>query len=237
MIATAMGRAPLTPVPLYGGPEVVVTSDPPPRPAAAYGGGAFDWVPDGAALVYAATDGGLWLASAAGGRPRPIVEPPRDGPAAAPAVSPDGTRVAYVVDQHHVGVASLDADGSWPVRLSTGADFCFDPVWSPDGASIAWHEWDVPAMPWDSSRIVLRAVDGLRPGAEPKLVAGGDGVSVQQPRFAPDGRLGFLSDLDGWLNLWVAAPDGSGARSLLAEECEHGDASWGLGQRSFAWSP
>jgi dipeptidyl aminopeptidase/acylaminoacyl peptidase len=54
--------------------------------------------------------------------------------------------------------------------------------------------------------------------------------------------LAFLSDQSGWLNLWSApvAPRGhlSGAAVAVAPEAhEHGGPTWGLGQRSFAWSP
>jgi dipeptidyl aminopeptidase/acylaminoacyl peptidase len=221
------GRGQLVIVDSRGGPELVVTSAPPPRPAAAYGGGAFDWIPDGTGLVYAAVDGGLWFAPAAGGAPRCVVPKQPDGPIAAPAVSPDGARVVFVVDQHHVGTALLDGSG-WPVRVSGSADFCFDPVWSPSGDTIAWHEWNVPDMPWDAGRIVTAPADG---SGEPTVVAGGAGISVQQPRYSPDGRLAYLSDETGWLNLWVDD------KPLVEEAVEHGDPSWGLGQRSYAWSP
>lgn len=235
-VATSAGRGQVVVVELEeteagelsAGPELVVTSEPAPRGARAYGGGTFDWLPDGSGLVYAAVDGGLWLQPLAGTPPRRVVE---HGPAAAPAVSPDGTRVAYVVDDHHVAVAFLDAHGPWPLRLSVTADFCLDPAWSPDGRQVAWHEWDVPAMPWDSSRIVVRAADGT---GDITTAGGGDGIAVQQPRFSSTGLLGYLSDESGWLN--VHASGGAG-RPLLEEDREHGGPSWGHGQRSFAWSP
>ncbi len=233
--ATAMGRGSLRVVPVDGGCEVTVTSAPPPRPAAAYGGGVYDWTPDGTALVYAAVDGGLWLVPAAGGAPRQIVEALAAGPASSPSVSPDGTRVAYVVDAHHVAVAPLAPDGAWPVRLSSTADFCFDPSWSLDSDLVVWHEWDVPNMPWDGSRIVVRSADASLP---PLVIDGGDDVSVQQPRFSPDGaQLAYLCDRAGWLNLWVASAEGKDPAPLLAEDHEHGDPSWGQGQRSYAWAP
>jgi dipeptidyl aminopeptidase/acylaminoacyl peptidase len=233
-VTNAAARGQVVVVPAKGGPEVVVTSDPPPRPVASYGGGAFDWTPDGEALVYAAVDGGLWVTSVDGGLARQIATKQASGGCAAPSISPDGTRVAFVVNQQHIAVAPLDGS-AWPTLLSSAADFCFDPSWSPDSARVAWHEWDIPAMPWDEGRIVVRDAAGARAG---EVVAGGVGISVQQPRFSPDGaRLAYLSDETGWLNLWVAAADGSDAKPLVEEDVEHGDPSWGLGQRSYAWSP
>ncbi|HVL03590.1 MAG TPA: prolyl oligopeptidase family serine peptidase, partial [Acidimicrobiales bacterium] len=237
-VATSAGRSQLVVVELTttssgglaGGPELVVTSEPAPRAARAYGGGTFDWLPDGSGFVYAAVDGGLWVQPLGGAPPRRVVE---HGPAAAPSVAPDGARVAYVVDDHHVAVAFLDADadGPWPLRLSGTADFCLDPVWSPDGRQVAWHEWDVPAMPWDTSRIVVRAGDG---SGEIGTVGGGEGIAVQQPRYSSTGRLAHLSDESGWLNLRLGT---DADRGLIEETSEHGGPSWGHGQRSFAWSP
>ena len=219
------GPVHLVVVGLDDGPEQTVTTDPPPSSAHPYGGGVFDWTPDGEALVYAAADGGLWWQAASGGPARKVAPPAAAG---APSVSPDGRRVAYVLDTRDVAVASLDPGGPWPVRLSAGADFAMDPCWSPDGTTVAWHEWDVPAMPWDESRIVTAPADGSAP---PTLVGGGAGVSVQQPHYGAGGRLGYLCDASGWLNLWV---DG---RPVLEEPVEHGGPTWGPGQRSWAWSP
>lgn len=233
-VTTISGRGQLVLAPTTGGAEVVVTSEPPPRPSAAYGGGAFDWLPDNSGLVYAATDGGLWVASVDGGPPRCVVEPLPAGPVSAPAVSPDGTMVACVADSHHVVVATLADDGTWPRRLSGDADFCFDPTFTTDSQWVAWQQWSVPDMPWDASEIAARRSDGsgeiLRAFSAPDAQA-------QQVRFAPGGALAaFLTDVDGFLNLWVFDRDFN-AKPVLAEPFEHGDPSWGPGQRSFAWSP
>lgn len=245
-VSSAGGRGSLVVVPAGGGAEVAVAADP---PVASYG--AFDWCPDGASLVYVGAKGGLFVVGAEGGPSRAVVP---EGRVAAPAVSPDGTRVAYALDvggRSFVAVAPLAPDGPWPVRLSGAVaapggggdedggvgppDFCLDPAWSPDGRAVAWHEWRVPAMPWDESRIASAPADG---SAGPAFVAGGEGVAVAQPRFSPDGSaLAFLCDAEGFLNVWVAGPDGSGARNLRPEPFEHGDPTWGPGARSYCWSP
>jgi len=228
-LSTVGGTARLVVVDLDGadrGVEVVVTTAPAPIPTQAYGGGAFDWLPDGSGLVYAGVDGALWRQAVHGGPPVRLVTGD-GGPVAAPAVSPDGTRVAYVLDTRDVAVTSVDPAGPWPVRLTTGADFALDPAWSPDGRSVAWMEWDVPNMPWDESRIVVRDADG---GAEPKVVGGGPGVAVSQPRFSSTGVLGWVDDTSGWAN--VVAGD-----VRLDDDREHGGPTWGPGERSWCWSP
>lgn len=217
---------------------LVVTADVPVTSVGAYGGGAFAWAGDDQ-LVFAAADGRLLVvAPEEGGGTARVVS--RDGQAAAPAVSPDGTRVAFILERDDacdIAVAPLDG-AAWPARVSEGADYAWDPAWAPDGDGLAWHEWDLPNMPWDGSRVACRKVDGLAPAGVPQVVAGGDDVSVGQPRFAPDGSaLAFVSDGTGWANVWLAAADGSRARPLIEEPREHAEPSWGPGQRSFAWAP
>jgi len=214
------------------GPPAVVTADVGAASVGAYGGGVFCWAgPD--RLVYAARDGRLMTVPTTGGPPTVLHE---GGRASAPAASPDGARVAFVVERDDacdMVMVGLDGSGA-PCTLSTGADYCFDPAWSPDGRRLAWHEWDFPSMPWDESRIVVHDLDP----ALTTIVAGGDGVAVGQPRFAPDGSaLAYVSDATGWMNVWVAAVDGSGARPLHDEQAEHAEPTWGPGQRSFAWAP
>jgi len=213
-------------------PPLVLTADAPVTPVGAYGGGAYTWAGD-ATLVYAAADGRLLAVDACGGPPRLLSD---EGRAAAPACPPDGSVVAFVLERDDAcDIAVVRADGSAvPACISTGADYSWDPAWSPDGSLVAWHEWDLTGMSWDASRIVVAACDGT----SRRIVAGGDTIAVGQPRFSPDGtRLAYVSDEDGWWNVRTCAPDGSAARAVLAEAHEHAEPAWGPGQRSFAWSP
>ncbi len=213
-------------------PPLVVTAQTPVASVGSYGGGAFCWVGSDD-LAVATADGELVVVSADGGPSRVLS---RDGRAAAPAATLDGTHLAFVLEREgSCDIAVVPTDGSaWPARASHGADYAWDPDWSPDGSLLAWHEWDLSAMSWDASRIVVARPDGT----DRILVAGGDEVSVGQPRFAPDGSaLAYVSDVSGWWNIWTARPDGSDAASVLAEPREHAEPAWGPGQRSFAWAP
>ena len=241
-LRTAPDGAELVVAPTDGsGPPLTIRPDPAPERVRATGGGVLAWAGEDR-LLYVAADGRLCSLRLPDGDPSPgpaAVVAATDGTISAPAVAPGAGLVAFVVeaaDWCAVTVAPLDGDGA-PVRRST-ADWAWDPAWSPDGL-LAWQEWDFPAMPWDGSRVVV--VDGTDPGARPRSLAGGAGVAVGQPRFAPDGRLAYVSDEHGWWNVWVEPAPGRGPtrerRPLLEEPFEHADPGWEAGQRSYAWSP
>lgn len=217
-------------------PPRIVTAEMPAKSVASYGGGAFDWAPDGS-LVYGASGGELVALHPGGGRPRVLC---RDGKASAPAVSDDGTRVAFVLERPDTcDVAVVPLDGSaWPVKVSGGADYSFDPSWSPDGRRVVWHEWDFPNMPWDESRVAMATLEGITPEGGPRPIVAEADVAVSQPRFSPEGsRLAWVSDARGFANVWVGRWDGSKASPAVKERHEHSLPTWGPGQRSYAWSP
>lgn len=212
----------LVTVPASGGAELVLTTDPPP----AFRGGVFDWSPDGGAIVFVTPWGDLCRIPATGG---PVEALAPDAAAAAVSVSPDGTRVACAADDL-ARIEVIDLRTVATTTVADEADFCLDPVWSPDGARLAWHEWDVPNMAWDESRIVVADLT-----AGTRTVIAFPDAAVQQPRFSPDGtRLAFLCDAGGRLTLWVADPH---PRPLLDEPYEHGGPTWGPGQATYAWLP
>ena len=188
------------------------------------GGGGWCWSADGTAIVYAAADGNLWWQPLGSGQVRRLTDHGPEHAAQAPAASPDGRWIAYVVDQAEVW--TVGAAGTPPARIDDGgADFCFDPVVLPDARTVVWQAWNLPDMPWDASRMEsVDVVSGERRTVRP---AG----QLQQPRPMPDGRIMCIRDDGGWANLWLDD------RPLVEERFEHGGPTWGLGQRSYAVSP
>lgn len=187
------------------------------------GGGGWCTVPDDDAVVYVGGDGNLWLQPLEGGASRRLTDEGPDRNAMAPAVSPDGSKVAYVVDLAEVRVVPIVGGPS--SRTDDGsADFVIDPAWAPDG-DLEWVEWDVPDMPWDRTRIArLHRATGEQARVD---VA----HAVQQVRFLADGTRTSVRDDAGWLNVYI------GNRPLVAEAFEHAGPTWGPGQRSYAVSP
>ena len=157
---------------------------------------------------------------------------------AVPTATPDGRWVLCVRERHEAGTVLNDlvavaVDGSRPpVLLAGGHDFYTSPAVSPDGARIAFISWDHPQMPWDGTDLWEAEWDGSALG-EPRHVAGSPTESVTQARYAPDGRLHFISDRTGWWNLYAQGDGGPEARYPAA--AEFADPEWQLGEASYAF--
>lgn len=126
-------------------------------------------------------------------------------------------------------LVAIGFDGS-VAELAAGADFYCAPTLSPDGARLAWMEWDHPNMPWDESRIMEVRLDARgRPDGDPRAVAAEPGVAVFQPAYAPDGRLYYVSDRGGYWNLFR---DGDPPAQFKAA-AEFGLPHWQFGMRTY----
>ncbi|MGZ4678181.1 MAG: hypothetical protein ACXV8Y_16755, partial [Acidimicrobiia bacterium] len=173
----------------------------------AYRGGVWCWVDDDRVAVAVRT-GELVVAPIAPADATGAVVV-RDGRSSAPVADGAGRLLFSLARDDALDVGEVVPERqSWPQRWSF-ADFAWDPATTRDGRWVAWHEWDLDAMSWTASRVVV--VD--RHEGVPRIVAGGAGISVGQPRFSADGRwLAYVSDASGWWNVQVARADGSGAR-------------------------
>ena len=126
------------------------------------------------------------------------------------ALSPDGRWLVAVEEVAGEGAGGQPANrlvgltsAGGRIVLDTDHDFVSSPTFSPDGRALAWIAWDHPNMPWDESALFVAAWNEQGRVGKPRRIAGGPGESIFQPRFAPGGRLYFVSDRSGW---WKARP-------------------------------
>ncbi len=131
-------------------------------------------------------------------------------------------------------VVSLSLDGQTGVRvLASGNDFYSNPRLSPGGSRLAWLSWNHPNMPWDGTELWVAELGVEDLPNEPRLVAGGAEESIFQPEWSPDGELYFVSDRNGWWNLYRAR---NGAVEPVVEaEAEFGLPQWIFGQTTYAF--
>lgn len=106
-------------------------------------GGGIDvspcFTPDGRTVVFSSERGGtasIYAVSTDGGTPRRIT--PFSGRFTDPMVSPDGSRVAFVVQHGAFDVWVSGMDGSGLTKITSGQGDNEDPSWSPDGRYLAF---------------------------------------------------------------------------------------------------
>jgi dipeptidyl aminopeptidase/acylaminoacyl peptidase len=123
-----------------------------------------------------------------------------------------------------------------PRVVASGHDFYASPTPSLDGRCLAYLAWDQGEMPWDGAVLYRqRLTEEGHPLGDPIAVAGGQGTSVFQPGWAPDGSLLFMDDRTGWWNLYEQAPDGAEPKARLPRAAEFGLPLWQLGMRSWCF--
>jgi len=110
-------------------------------------------------------------------------------------------------------LVSIPTDGSGVIDIiAEGDDFYSSPSVSPCGQYLTWLSWNHPDMPWDATQLWLatRSANGKFEQHASTCIVGArkrDGntppESLFLPRFAPDGRLFFVSDRNNWWNLYA----------------------------------
>jgi dipeptidyl aminopeptidase/acylaminoacyl peptidase len=233
------GRVVLMRRPAGGEPEAVTAAGTNARTRVhEYGGGAWTLVADDLVLFVDFADQRLYRQRL--GEEPVAITPEPDSPAALRyadmRLCPDGRTVVCVREVHGDGepenqIVALALDGSGePAVLASGRDFYSFPRVSPDGRQLAWTCWDHPDMPWDGTELWVAPLGDT---ADARLVAGGPEESIFQPEWDDQGRLHFVSDRDGWWNLY-RDEDGKIAR-LTSEEAELGYPQWLFGGSTYAF--
>ena len=135
-----------------------------------------------------------------------------------PAMSPDGTKIAFVRDND---IYVMNADGSGERKIVGNPHVDEFPQWSPDGTTIAFDHYASKA-PTDSgfsenSSIMVVPVTG---GGATTLTQGG---TAGEPTYSPDGtKIAFRREN----SIWVMDADGSDARALAPDVGVVDDPRW-----------
>ncbi|GMR20724.1 MAG: S9 family peptidase [Gammaproteobacteria bacterium] len=116
--------------------------------------------------------------------------------------------------------------------VADNADFVASPCLSPDGRRLAWLSWSHPDMPWDSSLLWVADINPDGNLTAPIHIAGGNNVSIFQPRWSPGGRLFYISDASGWWNPWCW--DGAESSQVLSMKAEFALPQWVFGMSTYA---
>jgi dipeptidyl aminopeptidase/acylaminoacyl peptidase len=176
------------------------------------------WSASGTVMAFTTDRSGreeIWLRSQKGDFERPLVTPNDFGPAdtlllSAPAISPDGQRVAY----NRVGpegdrIWITSVAGGPPVQLAPGDQPQDSPSWSPDALWIVYEEGAGGADPQvkPTSALVKMRV-GARTPAE---AITSDIIPFSAPQWSPDGAWIAYNGRGG---LSLVAPDGKSMRAL-----------------------
>ena len=231
------GRTALWRRPLAGGPAVEVT----PTPAYVrnrvheYGGG--EYAARAGLVAYTdLSDGRVYLITS-DADPRALT-PPGSFRYGDLRLHPERGLLLAVREDHSGGgepvntIVALDLAGpnsGGGTMLCSGADFYSTPELS-DSDLLAWTQWDHPNMPWDSTVIMVGNLTGSAV-RETVVVAGGDGESAVQPRWA-GANLILLSDRSNWWNLYRWA--GESLHPLHATDAEFTLPQWNLGQSPYS---
>jgi dipeptidyl aminopeptidase/acylaminoacyl peptidase len=215
-----------------------------------YGGGAYT-VHEGAVFFSNFADQRLYR-QVHGGTPQPLT-PGDIAPAGGPTcnlryadanVDSQRGRLICVREDHSdpereavntlVGISFDGRDDAGQVLVS-GNDFYSSPRVSPDGSRLAWLTWNHPHMPWDESELWVGDLEADGSLTQPRRLAGGNGESIFQPEWSPDGSVYFISDRTGWWNIHRQTGNGT-LELVVGKDAEFGTPQWVFGMSTYAFA-
>ena len=149
-----------------------------------------------------------------------------------PAVSPDGTKVAFASDRGGTNeIYVMGIDGSDPTRLTNDpATTEFYPSWSPDGEKVVFT-----ANITNQNNNEIYVVDSDGSDAATRLTE--TPAFDSAPAYSPDGtKIAFMSNRDGDNEVFVMGSDGAGPTNLTNDEADDYDPAFSPDGRRIAFS-
>lgn len=132
-----------------------------------------------------------------------------------------------------VGIALEGVASSGRVLVS-GNDFYSSPRLSPDSTQLAWLSWNHPNMPWDGTELWTGEFQADGSLNKAQRIATGPTESIFQPEWSPDGSLYFVSDRNGWWNLYRLRGEEE-IEPVTELDAELGVPQWIFGMSNYAF--
>ena len=203
-----------------------------------YGGG--DFAVAGGCVVFSRNeDQRLYLQREPGETPLPLT-PEIDARYADAIFDQHRRRVICVMEDHRAAhepenlLVTIDlANPGAPRPLLQGHDFFSNPRLNADASRLAWLCWDHPRMPWDGTEVWVGEVGPDGDLRHLRRIAGGEEESVFQPEWGPDGALYFISDRNGWWNLYRW--NGNDVEAVCEAQADMGLPQWVFGMATYAF--
>lgn len=190
--------------------------------------------PDGRRVSYE-RQGDIWTVDIATGATQRLttnVAPDRSA-----SWSPDGREIAFLSTRWgRPAIYVMSADGERKgLRQITPPGFNATlPTWTPDGKYLLFTAARDPHF---YSRGLYRI--SAAGGGEPERLTPADDAKNAWPSFSPDGgRLAYISDRSGYLNIWTMKPDGTDQQQVtrVAEDQDYPDNDY-IQTMGLRWSP
>ncbi|MEC7838449.1 MAG: prolyl oligopeptidase family serine peptidase [Chlamydiota bacterium] len=129
-------------------------------------------------------------------------------------------------------IALIDPEAGTYETIDSGADFYASPKFHSPTQQLTWVSWNHPNMPWDTTELWVADFKESKITNKHR-VAGGENTSVINPKWSPEGVLHYVSDSNGWWNIYRDI-DGK-SENIYEIEAEFGAPLWVLGQSTYAF--
>jgi len=126
--------------------------------------------------------------------------------------------------------------------MDDACDFYASPTISPDHNQLAWLQWNLPHMPWETAECMVSSLED--PRLTPKRIAGGlssdnEASACFQPVWDKTNQLYYISDQSGCGQLYKYSPLGEQSIDHIEVQNKNADAlraQWVFGMGAFALS-
>lgn len=144
-----------------------------------------------------------------------------------PAVSPDGSMIAFSSDRSGKPmIYTMSINGTNVQRKTMSGNYNATPTWSPDGKKLAFAGFDKDKDNFDIFVMNLDGSSFLRLTSARK--SNGKWSNNEDPAFSPDGRhILFVSDRTGTKQLYLVNVDGTNERRITFDSKFYSKPKWG----------